>query len=272
MNNARIQILIIAFLSGVLRLTNVHAADDDWKYSVTPYLWLPSFNGSFKYRLPPSTGGSTEVETYYLNELNAALMLAGEARKGDVSFFTDLDYIDISGSGSHVKSVDFGGSQVSTSLDAGTQTSIKGTVWTIGGGYTVVRAADASKMDVIGGLRYLGVEISTDWHLTTTIPIGGGTFPITGTVSERVGLWSAIIGMRGRINLGDSGKWSVPYYLDVGTGSSIHTWQGLAGVAYTYGWGDASLAYRHLSYGQGGDQFIQNLSLSGPLLGATFRF
>lgn len=262
-----------AALAGALWLTNAHAADDDWKYSVTPYLWLPSFNGNFKYSLPPSTG-SPEVQTYYLNKLNAVLMLAGDARKGKMSFFTDLIYIDISGSSSHVKSVDFGGSQVGSSFDAGTQTSIKGNVWTLGGGYTVVRTADAS-MDVIGGLRYLGVDVSTDWHLTTTITDpsgGGGTFPLAGTVSERVDLWDAIIGVRGKFNLGDTGKWSVPYYLDAGTGSSTLTWQGLIGMAYTFGWGDVSLAYRHLYYSQKGDQFIQSLALSGPLLGATFRF
>jgi hypothetical protein len=264
---------IVAALAGALWLTYAHAADDDWKYSVTPYLWLPSFNGSFKYSLPPNSGGSPEVETYYLNKLNAALMLAGEARKGDVSLFTDLDYIDISGSDSHVKAVDFGGTQVNTSIDVGTQTSIKGTVWTLGGGYTVVRTPDAS-LDMIGGLRYLGVDISTDWHLSATIndPSSSQVFPLTGTVSKRVDLWDAIIGVRGRINPGDAGKWSLPYYLDVGTGSSTLTWQGLVGVAYTNGWGDISLAYRHLSYGQNSDQFIQNLSLSGPLLGATFRF
>jgi hypothetical protein len=265
--------LIVAALAGALWLTNAHAADDEWKYSITPYLWLPSFNGNFKYSLPPGAGGSPEVQTYYLNKLNAVLMLAGDARKGNMSLFTDLIYLDISGSSSHVKSVDFGGTKVSSNIDAGTQTSIKGTVLTLGGGYTLVRTPDAS-LDVIGGLRYMGVDVSTDWHLTTTIinPIGGGTFPLTGTVSERVDLWDAIIGMRGRINLGDSGKWSVPYYLDAGTGSSTLTWQGMMGLAYTFGWGDVSLAYRHLYYSQKGDQFIQSLALSGPLLGVTFGF
>jgi len=275
MRNTRTLNLIIVLLAGALWLTNAHAAGDDWKYSVTPYLWLPSFNGSFKYSLPPGNGGSPEVETYYLNKLNAALMLAGDARKGNLSFFTDLDYIDISGSDSHVKAVNFPGENVIINIDAGTQTTIKGTVWTLGGGYTVLRTPGASNLDVIGGLRYLGVEVSTDWHLTTAIvgpPPANQTFPLTGTVSERVDLWDAIIGMRGRINLGDAGKWSVPYYLDVGLGSSTHTWQGVLGLAYTYGWGDVLLTYRHLSYGQSSDKLIQNLSLSGPLLGATFRF
>lgn len=272
MKTARTPSLIVAVLAAALWLTNAHAADDDWKYSVTPYLWLPSFNANFKYTLPPSTG-SPEVQTYYLNKLNAVLMLAGDARKGDWSIFTDLIYLDISGSDSHVTSVNFGGSQVGTSIDAGTQTTIRGTVVTFGGGYTVVQSAGAS-MDVIAGARYLGVDVSTDWHLTSTIngPGVGETFPLTGTVSERVDLWDAIIGVRGKFNLGDTGKWSVPYYLDAGTGSSTFTWQGMTGLAYAYGWGDVLLAYRHLYYGQGSDQFIQSLILSGPMLGATFRF
>jgi hypothetical protein len=266
MRTSRTPSLVFVAFSVVLCLTNAHAADDEWKYAVTPYLWLPSFNGNFKYSLPPSTG-SPEVETYYLNKLNAVLMVAGDARKGDWSLFTDLIYLDISGSSSHVTSVDFGGTKVSNSIDSGTQTSIRGDVWTLGGGYSVVHSADAS-MDVIAGARYLGVDVSTDWHLTSNI----GTFPLAGTVSERVDLWSAIIGMRGKFILGDSGKWSVPYYLDAGTGSSTNTYQFLAGLAYAYGWGDVSLAYRHLYYSQKGDQLIQSLALSGPLLGATFHF
>ena len=275
MRTSRTPSMLVAALAGTMWLTNAHAADEDWKFSVSPYLWLPTFNATFKYSLPPSTG-SPEVEVGpidYLNKLDFLLMLAGEARKGDWSIFTDYINLDVSGGDSHVKSVDFGGTLVGSSIDVGTQTSIKGYVWTLGGGYTVVRSAGAS-MDVIGGVRYLGIDVSTDWHLSGTIsgPGVGQTFPLTGNVSERVDLWDAIIGVRGRINLGDAGKWSVPYYFDVGTGSPTHTWQGMTGLAYTYGWGDVLLAYRHLSYDQKNDQLIQNLSCSGPMFGATFRF
>jgi hypothetical protein len=275
MGTSRTPSMLAAALAGTLWLANAHAADD-WKFSVTPYLWLPTFNAEFKYSLPPSTG-SPEVEVGpidYLQNLDFLLMLAGEARKGDWSIFTDYINLDVSGGASHVKSVDFGGTLVGSTIDVGTQTSIKGYVWTFGGGYTVVRSADAS-MDVIGGVRYLGIDVSTDWHLSAAIvgpPPASLTFPLTGNVTERVDIWDAIIGVRGRISLDDAGKWSVPYYLDVGTGSSTFTWQGMTGLAYTYGWGDVLLAYRHLSYDQKNDQLIQNLSCSGPMFGATFRF
>jgi len=275
MGTSRTPSMLAAALAGAMWLTNAHAADD-WKFSVTPYLWLPTFNAEFKYSLPPSTG-SPEVEVGpidYLQNLDFLLMLAGEARKGDWSIFTDYINLDVSGGASHVKSVDFGGTLVGSSIDVGTQTSIKGYVWTLGGGYTVVRSADAS-MDVIGGVRYLGIDVSTDWHLSAAIvgpPPASLTFPLTGNVTERVDLWDAIAGVRGRIDLDDAGKWSVPYYLDVGAGSNSQTWQGLLGLDYAFGWGDVTLAYRYLSYDQKTDQLIQNLSCGGPIVGAIFRF
>jgi hypothetical protein len=86
-----------------------------------------------------------------------------------------------------------------------------------------------------------------------------------------VDLWDAIIGVRGKARLGESG-WFVPYYLDAGTGSSALTWQGMAGIGHTFKWGDVLLAYRHLYYDQKGDKLIQDIRFSGPALGATFRF
>jgi hypothetical protein len=128
-------------------------------------------------------------------------------------------------------------------------------------------------MDIFGGLRYFGLEVSTDWQLTTTVtsPNGGQTFPRAGSISERMDLWDGIIGVKGRVWLGSS-NWSIPYYLDVGTGSSRVTWQGMLGVAYSFKWGAVTLAYRNLYFEQGGDKLIQDLRFDGPELGVTFRF
>jgi len=267
--------LIASFLIGAPWVPNAHSADEMWAYSLTPYVWLPSFTATLKYSVPPGNDASPEVETdtSYLNKLNAAFMLTGNARKGDLSFYSDFLYIDVSGSDSHVTSLDFAGSFVNTFIDAGTQTTIKGLAWTLGGGYTVLRTPD-SHLDVIGGLRYLGVDLTTDWRLSATViaPPGSIDFPASGRISEGVDLFNALIGVRGRMGLFDGGKWGVPYYFDVGLNTSMRTWQGVVGLDYTCNWGELLLLYRHLSYGQGSDKFIQNLSLSGPMLGATFRF
>ena len=64
----------------------------------------------------------------------------------------------------------------------------------------------------------------------------------------------------------------MPYYADIGAGDSDLTWQAMAGIGYSYGWGDVLLTYRHLSYDEGTDGLVQDLELSGPAIAVNFRF
>lgn len=248
---------------------------EGWTFAITPYLWLPNVDGTLKYSVPPGAGGAPEVgvgPNNYLENLSAALMLSGEARRGRWSILSDLIYLNFEKEGSSVRSVDFGGSAVSTSANLSTRSSLKGVQWTLAGGYTV-RQSTRATLDVLGGLRYLGIEAKTDWELAAAVsgPGPGQTFPSSGNASRREDIWDAIIGMRGRVSLGES-EWFMPYYLDVGTGSSRLTWQGLVGIGYRFKWGDALLAYRHLAYDQSDDKLFQDFRFSGPALGGSFRF
>ncbi len=252
-----------------------NSAPGPWTFAITPYLWLPNVNGSFRYDAPPG-GGAPEVETgpnSYLSNLQFLLMVAGEARNGKWSIFSDLVALDFANEDGRVKSVDFGGARLSAGADVGTTSSLSGAAWSIAGGYTVMQTPD-TLVDVIGGLRYFTIKGTADWRVSATIagPGGGQTFPSSGGVSQREDLYDAIVGVRGRVKLGDSGVWSMPYYLDIGTGSSRLTSQGLAGVSYGFGWGDLSLVYKVLYYDQSNDKFVQNLRFNGPAVGATFRF
>ena len=248
---------------------------DRWTFSVTPYLWLPNINGTLKYQVPPGTGGSPEVQVGpydYLEALRFAMMISGEVRKGRGLIFTDLIYLDFSNEKSEVKTIDFGGSSVSSSGNVSTNSTLRGGAWTLAGGYAVLPGRPVA-LDVFGGLRYFGLHASTDWQLALAVtgPGGGQTFPRAGSVSERLDLWDGIVGVKGRVGLGSS-HWSIPYYLDVGTGSSLLTFQGMLGIAYSFQWGDVTLAYRYLYYDQKDDELIQNMHFNGPALGVTFRF
>jgi hypothetical protein len=250
-------------------------AGNQWTFSITPYLWLPNVDGTLKYSVPPGGGGSPEVRVGpndYLENLNMVMMISGEARKSRWSVFTDFIYLDFSDEKSAVKAVNFGGSLVGSSANVSTDSSLRGAAWTLGAGYAVLPGRPV-EMDVFGGLRYFGLEASTDWQLglTVTGPGGGQTFPRTGSISEREDLWDGIVGVKGRVWLGKS-NWSIPYYLDVGTGSSSLTWQGMLGLAYSYKWIGATLVYRHLYYDMKGDKLIQDARFSGPAFGVNFRF
>jgi hypothetical protein len=250
-------------------------AEDHWTFAITPYLWLPNINGTLKYSVPPGAAGSPEVgagPNNYLQNLQAVLMLAGEARKDRWAVLADAIYLDFANQASTVKAVNFGGPVVSTNLNSSTSSSLKGWLLTLAGGYAAVQTPRAT-LDVLAGVRYLGIRASTDWQLTATVtgPGAGQVFPASGSISERADLWDAIVGVRGRVRLGE-GQWFMPYYLDVGTGSSTLTWQGLLGIAYRFKWGDATLAWRNLYYDQGDDKLVQNFRFSGPALGVTFVF
>jgi len=251
---------------------------EKWTFAVRPYLWVPGISGTMKYDVPPTGDGAASVDftTYVLENLNFMLMLTAEARKGDWSVLTDVVYLDIVPEDSKVSSVAFTGPggpvEISVGADLGTKVKLRGVLWELAGTYTVVRGRNSS-LDLLAGVRYLGIEVETDWQLSGSIagPGPGQSFAGSGSVSNRVDLLDGIVGVRGRVGLGDS-RWGIPYYLDVGTGDSALTWQGVAGIEYRYDWGDLQLMYRYTYYDMKSDKLLQNASLDGPAFGVNFRF
>jgi len=278
-HRATLAMVLLAAMTAAFFTTEAHAQSvtsaDGWKFSITPYLWLPNINGTLKYSVPPGGGGSPDVQVGpydWLEALQFAMMITAEVRKGRGLIFTDLIYLDFHNEKSAVTTINFGGSTVSSTANVGTNSSLRGGAWTLAGGYAVLTDRPLV-LDAFGGFRYFGIDASTDWQLALTVtgPGGGQTFPRTGSVSQRLDLWDGIVGAKGRVWLGGS-QWSIPYYLDVGTGSSLLTLQGMLGIAYSFKWGDVTLAYRYLYYDQADDKLIQNMYFNGPALGVTFRF
>ena len=277
---AVIFVILMVVLYAAINVSTAQAeaatTDDQWKFSVTPYVWLPNVNGTLKYSIPPGASGSPNIETgpnNYLQNLQAVVMLSGDVRKDRWSLFTDIIYLSFGDQKSSVKDINFGGDLVSSSLNLQTTTSLRGTSWTLGAGYAV-ETGRAATLDLFGGLRYFDLTVSASWQLASDVigPGGGQTFPRTGGISRSLTLWDGIVGVRGRVPLGSS-DWSIPYYLDIGTGSSNVTYQWLLGVAWSFNqWGSVTFAYRDLYLDQKDDKFLQNLRFNGPALGATFRF
>ena len=203
-------------------------------------------------------------------------MLTAEARKGDWFVLTDVVYLDVEPDDSNVKSVSFAGPggrvEVSVGANLGTKVSLSGVLWELAAGYTVARGRNSS-LDLLAGFRLLSIEAETDWQLSGSItgPGSGQSFASSGSVSQSRNLWDGIVGIRGTVGLGDS-RWAIPYYLDVGTGNSALTWQGVAGIEYRYDWGDLQLMYRYTYYDMKDNELLQNVSLGGPAIGVNFRF
>ena len=253
------------------------AADDAWKFSLTPYLWLPTLNGNLNYQLPPESGdGIFNVEigpNDYLTNLKFALLLNGDARKGRYSIGSDVLFLNLGKQASTVRDINFAGDRlpIAAQINSDTNTGFKALLWSVAGGYAL-KPASESPMDFIAGVRYLSIDTHAEWQLTNAIvsPHGTRDFPSSGSSVKNVDLVDGILGVRGKAKVG--ARWYVPYYADVGAGSSKVTWQALTGFTYAYGWGDVGLVYRHIAYQQKQPDLLKNLSLSGPAATFTFHF
>jgi hypothetical protein len=275
--------ICIACSAFVLGNAHAQAESDEWQYSVTPYLWLPTIDGTLNYGPPPAGGGGPDVEmgpTDWLDLLNFGALVSGSARKGRFTIFSDFVYLSLQSKDGGVRSVDdtisVPGVPVPIPISATLNTSIKtdfdGLAWSIAAGYAV-KETETSSMDVFAGVRYFGTDAKTSWNLSADITTPGGSvvLPAQGSVGKDTDLWDGIVGIRGDFEL-YANKWSVPYYLDIGTGSSELTWQAAGGLAYTFDWGDLMMMYRHLEYDQDSSSLMQNFSFSGPLIGGRFHF
>jgi hypothetical protein len=251
--------------------------NDQWQFQITPYIWLPTISADLNYDPPPSGGGGGPSidagPTDWLDLVNGLALVNAGVQKDRFSLFTDVVFLSLESEEDRVASVlDNVQVPVDVDLNLNTETDFDGLSWTLAAGYSLQRT-ETSNFEVFAGARLLDLEAKVSWNLTAAITTPGGdvVLPAQGSIAQDEKLWDGIIGVRGHFALGES-KWSVPYYVDAGTGDSDLTWQAMTGLTYTYGWGDLMFVYRHLAYEQGADGFLEHLSFGGPGVGARFRF
>jgi hypothetical protein len=278
---ALVGLLAISASHGALARQTASANQPGWIFSVAPYLWLPTVNMTLDYNLPPQLGGKAPTDVSagpgdYLPGLHFAAPVAAEARYDRFSIVTDILYMSLGTTASHIKELDFFGlpsTPISRSLQTGISSNVQTTIWTLAGGYTLARGGWGN-VDVIGGLRLLNVSATTNYSLALSIvgPRGNGaTFGGVGSLSGSQGIWNGIAGVRGRIQLGDTGLF-IPYYFDVGSGGSQLTWQAVGGLGYQTGSVGISATYRYLSFQQGGSAVVHHLGLGGPMIAMNIDF
>lgn len=240
-----------------------------WKFGGTLYLYLPSLSGSST--VPADGGTPINVEAeQIIDSLKFTVMGTLEAHNGRWGAFTDLMYLNLGGNKSQSRDFTIGNIGLPAGTTAELDWDFKGVIWTVGGQYRLL-ANPGFTLDALGGARLFDVKQTIRWDITGDI---GPIAPTgrSGRSETKEKLVDAIVGFNGRVALGDSNRWSLPFYVDVGTGESKLTWQAAAGVSYAYQWGEVKLMWRHLAYEMKSGGNIKDLSFSGPLLGATFRW
>jgi hypothetical protein len=251
-----------------------------WSFAVNPYIWLPRLSQTLQASGPQGGTVTTTVDagfTDYLTLLNFAAMVGGVARNDRFSVMTDLIYMNdsLTSSTAHLSSVDPGSGaiEIPRSVQAGMGTRMAMTIWSLAGGYTLLRG-DWGNLDALAGLRMLTFNSTTNYQLDTDIQTPYHSLALSrgGTLKIDEAYFDAIGGVTGRINIPNS-KIYLPFYFDAGTGSLPFTWQAYGGVAYSVmSWADVSVGYRYLAFENNASTGVRNMSLSGFILGANIRF
>lgn len=244
--------------------------NDDWRFAVQLYGWFPSLSGKTNF---PTTGGGTNVNVNaddYIGNLNGAFMGTFVVQKGAWGALADWLYADVSGSKTATRSFSLGGNPLPGGATGDLNLDIKSNLLTLAGSYAPIQKPEYN-LSVLLGARLL------DLQQTLTYTINGNLGSISlpgrsGAAEVSFNNWDAIVGVRGRAQFGEGGRWFVPYYFDIGTGNSTSTWQALVGIGYSFGWGDVLLDWRYLDYNFESSSPIESLTLNGPAIGVVFRW
>jgi len=243
--------------------------DDTWQFGALLYLWAAGIGG--KTTFPNGQSASVTIDANQLfNNLKFAALGSFDARKGQWGVFTDLIYMNVGASKSQVRDFEIGRVGLPADVTAYAHFGMESLVWTLAGTYRIP-TRQGVVLDTFAGGRLLDIKQSLNWTLNGNIV----QFPLAeraGAVSGRNTYVDGIVGLKGRVSFGDQLRWFVPYYADVGTGQSSLTWQAMAGLGYSYNWGEIVAAWRYIDYQFKSDSPIDSLNFNGPLVGFAWHW
>jgi hypothetical protein len=243
--------------------------DGQWHFAATGYGWVPWVYTTVQ--LPAiAGGGNPTIETQpsdYLKHVEGGALFEGTIRKGDWSLWTDLVYLNLQASPTHTRQIGLPNGDPLLSVVRTVDAGARAAIWTLAPTYTVMNN-NIGTLDVLVGLRYSSLRISLAYEFTappTALMRGGGFWPSSDSTD-------GLIGVKGAFHLSRDGKWYLPFEADVGDGNKNWQYNLMAGVGYHFHWGDLTLAVRNLTYQISGRPVLEKVRMTGPVIGATFRW
>lgn len=233
---------------------------DEFRFSVTPYLWFTGLTGNLDYNNVQRV--HTHINTNkILDNLSTGAMLDGEVHYGRVGIMGNAIFAKLNAAGSKSYLKD-------QSLTVDSTTDAWMGIYTVAGTYTA-HSNKTVYLDVLAGARFLNLntKVQLDASVANT-PYSGDR-----TLYSQLSATDAIGGVKGRVRLEET-SFYVPFYLDAGGSSSVakFTSQQALGIGYAFDAVDISLVYNNLYYSLSNKQVSSYINMSGPMIAATFRF
>jgi len=212
-------------------------SNDEWKFVLELYLWGASVGGE--------TGDGSSISADFddiIDKLDIAFMGAGAIRKGKWSLLADVIYLNVGDD---------------TMVGPGVKLDVNLKSWVVnsGIGYSLIDT-EKGLLIALGGVRYLNADLDLSLGPRKNGDSGSN--------------WDGIIGVKGIYNL--TKNWYLWGYLDVGTGDSKITYQGLGAIGYRFKWFDLNGGYRYLRWDFDQKDVLEELYFHGPFAGIKFSF
>jgi len=245
-------LIFLACFAGGSTAAQDPAGMDEWQFSAELNGYLPDIKGE------TASGTGIDIELNdILDTLNFTVMGIVEAQKDKWTFAIDLIYLDIE--------ADKSASMPRPSGNQGHPVHVSGDVeleaWTVTPrvSYNILQK-DKFQLDILAGPRYLNLDVD----------VQADVGPLRISTSDSGSFWDGIVGARGEVMLNE--RWYLPYYFDIGTGQSDLTYQLYGAIAYRFANFDLTGGYRYLRWNFDDGEALDNLYLSGPMIGLKFRW
>lgn len=227
--------------------THSSAQENSWRYQLTPYVWMTGLSGDVRPLANAPTVSTSRSFSNVMDDLEGAFFMAGSARKDRWVLFGDITWASLSHESMLLPGVAVEGNLRQRSLTATA-------------GYQVV-STSTQHLDLLAGVRAWRIEASVD-------------APALGVSASTTERWIDPL-LAARLRSTWSPKWSTLVHIDAGSFGvgSDNTWQALATANYQIN--DAfhlSAGFRHLAVDRDENGTRVDVSMSGPLLGATWMF
>lgn len=254
-------LIALGFVTGLAHAQSQSIPDSEWRYEITPYLWMAGLKG--KVGIGDLTASGIEVSfSDILDMFEFGLMGAFEARKGKWGLLADAMYLKVSDSAVRQATVGpgLGLGPGPVTLTANVNFELVNQMYQFAGTYRLAEGSTA--WDAVGGVRYnyLRLEIQLV-----------GTATGTHTRSRTEDWWDAFAGLRVKHALAP--RWTVVGYADIGAGGSDSTWQLLASLNYESSKSTSvKIGYRHYAVDYSKGDFRYDMETAGPMIGVGIRF
>lgn len=226
-----------------------------WSFAVTPYFWAAGIKGTVAtpFERLPRREISADFDTIFSDITGFVGMVGAEARKDRIALVGDVVTIGVAADASTPRDLLFSGAKGELELTFATVSAL----------YRIVQG-ERLFIDVGVGMR--------GWWASTTLSANSGLLP--GRSVGGSATWAdPLVNARALFRLSE--QLTLSAYADAGGFSvgSDSTWQ----VAATIDWLPAPwvalrAGWRYLAVDRSSPDLAIDVSLNGPVIGATFRF